>query len=338
MQSQRRTVTLIRGDGIGPEIVSATVRAIEATGAPIDWDEQLAGALCAEQDGEPLPAKTLDSIRANHVCLKGPLTTPIGEGYRSVNVALRTELDLYCNLRPALLLPGIDAPFRNVDLMIVRENTEGLYSGLEAFIDREQTIAESRAIVTRRGSERIIRRAFEVARERPRRRLHLIHKANILKATGGLFLKVGRELALEFPDIEFLEMIIDACCMNLVRDPARFDVLVTTNLFGDILSDLTAGLVGGLGVAAGANLGEHHAMFEAVHGTAPDIAGKGIANPLALMLAGILMLDHLAMNDEASRLRDAIYETLAAREVRTGDLGGTSSTDQFTDEVIRRIR
>lgn len=334
----RRTVTLIRGDGIGPEIVSATVRAIDATGAPITWDEQPAGARCAQEHGEPLPAFTLESIRTHGVCLKGPLATPIGEGYRSVNVAIRTELDLYANVRPALLLPGIDGPFRNVDLVIVRENTEGLYSGLEAWIDRDHSIAESRAIITRRGSERIIRRAFEIARERPRRRLHLIHKANILKATSGLFLQVGRELASEYPDVEFLEMIIDACCMNLVRDPARFDVLVTTNMFGDILSDLTAGLVGGLGVAAGANLGERHAMFEAVHGTAPDIAGKGIANPLALMLAGVMMLEHLSMNDEAARLTDAIRETLAAREIRTGDLGGTATTDQFTDEVIRRLR
>lgn len=337
MQSGR-TVTLIRGDGIGPEIVSATVKAIEATGAPIAWDEQPAGARCVDQNGEPLPAATLESIRTHGVCLKGPLATPIGEGYRSVNVAIRTELDLYANVRPALLLPGIDGPFRNVDLVIVRENTEGLYSGLEAWIDRDHSIAESRAIITRRGSERIIRRAFEIARERPRRRLHLIHKANILKATSGLFLQVGRELASDYPDVEFLEMIIDACCMNLVRDPARFDVLVTTNMFGDILSDLTAGLVGGLGVAAGANLGERHSMFEAVHGTAPDIAGKGIANPLALMLAGVMMLEHLSMKDEAARLSDAIRETLAAREIRTGDLGGTATTDQFTDEVIRRLR
>ena len=336
MQSAR-TVTLIRGDGIGPEIVSATLRAIEATGAPIVWDEQPAGARCAQEHGEPLPAFTLESIRSHGVCLKGPLATPIGEGYRSVNVAIRTELDLYANVRPALLLPGVDGPFRNVDLVIVRENTEGLYSGLEAWIDRDHSIAESRAIITRRGSERIIRRAFEVARERPRRRLHLIHTANILKATSGLFLQVGRELAAEYPDVEFLEMIIDACCMNLVRDPARFDVLVTTNMFGDILSDLTAGLVGGLGVAAGANLGERHAMFEAVHGTAPDIAGKGIANPLALMLAGVMMLEHLSMKDEAARLADAIHETLAAREIRTGDQGGTATTDQITDEVIRRL-
>ncbi|MEZ4650317.1 MAG: isocitrate/isopropylmalate dehydrogenase family protein [Candidatus Eisenbacteria bacterium] len=331
-------VTLIRGDGIGPEIVAATVRAIEATGVAIEWVEQEAGLACEERHGTPLPEATLDSIRETKVCLKGPLTTPVGKGYRSINVALRAEFDLFANVRPAQNLPGVVTPFPDVDLIVVRENTEGLYSGLEAWLDRDQSIAESRAIVTRAGSERIIRRAFEIANARPRRRLHLVHKANILKTTSGLFLEVGREIARDFPDVDFRDVIVDACCMRLVRNPSEFDVIVTTNLFGDILSDLTAGLVGGLGVAAGANLGtEGFALFEAVHGSAPDIAGKGIANPLAVMLAGVLMLGHLGYPNEASRLEAAVHRTLEAGKVRTPDLGGEATTQTFTDAILTNL-
>ncbi|MCA9754562.1 MAG: isocitrate/isopropylmalate dehydrogenase family protein [Candidatus Eisenbacteria bacterium] len=333
-----KKVTLIRGDGIGPEIVAATVRAIEATGAGIEWEEREAGLACAERHGTPLPDETLASIRERKVCLKGPLTTPVGKGYRSINVALRAEFDLFANVRPAQNLPGVDTPFQDVDLIVVRENTEGLYSGLEAWLDREQNIAESRAIVTRAGSERIIRRAFEIANARPRRRLHLVHKANILKTTSGLFLEVGREIANDFPDVDFRDVIVDACCMRLVRNPSEFDVIVTTNLFGDILSDLTAGLVGGLGVAAGANLGsEGFALFEAVHGSAPDIAGKGIANPLAVMLAGVLMLGHLGYAGEAAQLEAAVHRTLADGKVRTPDLGGDATTRTFTDAILTNL-
>lgn len=333
-----KKVTLIHGDGIGPEIVRATVRAVEATGASIEWEERPAGEACAEEHGTPLPEQTIESIRENKVALKGPLTTPVGKGFRSINVALRAEFDLYANIRPATILPGIQVPFEDVDLVVVRENTEGLYSGLEAWLDREKNIAESRAIITRKGSERVIRRAFEIARSRPAKRLHVVHKANILKATSGLFLEVGREVAEEFPDVEFHDVIVDACCMRLVRRPSDFDVLVTTNLFGDILSDLTAGLVGGLGVAAGENLGDEYAIFEAVHGSAPDIAGRGIANPLAVMLAGGFMLDHLGHETEGDALRKAIEETLAAGDIRTPDLGGDATTQSFTDAIVKRLR
>lgn len=330
----KRAVTLIYGDGIGPEIVEATVRAVDASGAQIEWIEALAGQKAIDHHDLPLPDATIDSIRESGVALKGPLMTPIGKGFRSVNVTLRAELDLYANVRPALLLPGVESPYKNVDLVVVRENTEGLYSGLEAWLDREHTIAESRAIITRKGSERVIRRAFEIARTRPAKRLHLVHKANILKNTSGLFLETGREIAGEYPDIEFHDVIIDACCMQLVRNPSRFDVIVTTNLFGDILSDLTAGLVGGLGMAAGANYGDEYALFEAVHGTAPDIAGQGIANPLALMLGAELLLRYIDEPVAADRLERAIRGTLADGRVRTPDLGGSAGTREFTDAII----
>jgi len=330
-------VTLIRGDGIGPEIVAATVRAVDATGVSINWIDMPAGSGSVETHGVPLPESTLASIRETKVGLKGPLTTPVGKGFRSVNVALRTELDLFANVRPAKLMPGVESPFGDIDLVIVRENTEGLYSGLEAWLDRDHTIAESRAIITRAGSERIIRRAFEIAQSRPAKKLHLVHKANILKATSGLFLDVGREMAPEFPDVEFADVIVDACCMRLVRNPRQFDVLVSTNLFGDILSDLTAGLVGGLGMAAGANLGEDYAVFEAVHGTAPDIAGKGIANPLAVMLAAVMMLEHIGEKSASVRLLEAISVTLTDGSKRTPDLGGSAGTQEFTDEIVAKL-
>src|SRR5258706_15245884 len=284
------TVTLIRGDGIGPEVVDGAVRAIAATGANIEWEPADAGAGAIPIHGAPLPEVTLVSIRKNRICLKGPLATPIGGGYRSVNVALRQEFDLYANVRPARSFAGLRTRYENVDLLVVRENTQGEYSGIEHFIDPTKNAAESISIITRFGSDRIIRFAFEYARTHARKKVTLVHKANILKMTSGLFLQVGREIAQAYPDIEFGDIIVDNCAMQLVRDPTRFDVIVPTNLFGDILSDLTAGLVGGLGLAAGANIGENASVFEAVHGTAPDIAGRGIANPIAAMLAGSMML------------------------------------------------
>ena len=284
------TVTLIRGDGIGPEVVDGAVRAIEATGASIEWEPMDAGAGAIPKHGAPLPEATLASIRKNQICLKGPLATPIGGGYRSVNVALRQEFELYANVRPARSFPGLVTRYDKVDLIVVRENTQGEYSGIEHFIDPTKSAAEAISIITRFGCDRIIRFAFEHARAHSRKKVTLVHKANILKMTSGLFLQVGREIALSYPDIDFGDIIVDNCAMQLVRDPTRFDVIVTTNLFGDILSDLTAGLVGGLGLAPGANIGEQTAIFEAVHGTAPDIAGKGIANPVVAMLAGALMV------------------------------------------------
>src|SRR5258706_1067608 len=286
-------VTLVRGDGIGPEVIDGAVRAIEATGASIEWESMDAGAGAIPKHGSPLPDATVASIRKNHICFKGPLATPIGGGYRSVNVALRQEFDLYANVRPARSFAGLVTRYDKVDLLVVRENTQGEYSGIEHFIDPTKSAAEAISIITRFGSDRIIRFAFEYARANGRKLVTLVHKANILKMTSGLFLQVGREIAAGYPDIAFSDIIVDNCAMQLVRDPTRFDVIVPTNLFGDILSDLTAGLVGGLGLAAGANIGENASVFEAVHGTAPDIAGRGIANPIAAMLAGSMMLDRL---------------------------------------------
>jgi isocitrate dehydrogenase (NAD+) len=331
-------VTLIKGDGIGPEVVEAAVRAIEATGAQIAWDPQDAGAGAVARHGAPLPEPTLASIRANGVCLKGPLATPIGGGYRSVNVALRQELDLYANLRPARTYQGLPGRYDKVDLFVVRENTQGMYSGIEHYIDPTRSAAEAIAIVTRYGSDRIIRFAFEHARAAGRKTVTLVHKANILKMTSGLFLETGREIARSYPDIEFRDIIIDNCAMQLVRDPSRFDVLVTTNLFGDILSDLTAGLVGGLGLVAGANIGESAAIFEAVHGTAPDIAGKGVANPTAVMLAGAMMLDRMGQRQRAQRLEAAIRQVIAAGQDLTPDIGGKATTAAFTDRVVEVLR
>ena len=327
-------VTLIRGDGIGPEVVDAAVRAIEATGAEIEWDPQDAGAGAVPIHGAPLPEATLASIRANHLCLKGPLATPIGGGYKSVNVSLRLEFDLYVNLRPARCFEGIKNRYDNVDLFVVRENTQGEYVGIEHYIDPSRNAAEAISIITRFGSDRIIRFAFEFARAQGRKKVTLVHKANILKMTSGLFLEVGREIARAYPEIIFEDLIVDNCAMQLVRDPARFDIIVTTNLFGDILSDLTAGLVGGLGLTAGANIGESAAIYEAVHGTAPDIAGQGKANPTAVMLAGAMMLDRLGQRDRAQSLERAVRATIAEGKYTTGDIGGTASTTAFTDRVI----
>lgn len=331
-------VTLIRGDGIGPEVVDAAVRAIEATGAALTWDPQDAGAGAVPKHGAPLPEATLASIRANQVCLKGPLATPVGGGYKSVNVSLRLEFDLYANLRPARKFEGIKGRYDTVDLFVVRENTQGEYVGIEHYIDPTRSAAEAISIITRHGCDRIIRFAFEFARAAGRKKVTLVHKANILKMTSGLFLDTGRDIARSYPDIVFEDLIVDNCAMQLVRDPSRFDIIVTTNLFGDILSDLTAGLVGGLGLTAGANIGESAAIFEAVHGTAPDIAGQGKANPTAVMLAGAMMLDRLGQRERAQRLENAVRAAIAEGKYTTMDIGGTSTTEAFTTRVIDLMR
>ncbi|MEO8554143.1 MAG: isocitrate/isopropylmalate dehydrogenase family protein [Kofleriaceae bacterium] len=329
------TVTLIEGDGIGPEISAATVRAMEAAGGELSWERADAGAGAVTRHGDPLPQATIDSIKKNRLALKGPLATPSGGGYRSVNVTLRQTFDLYANVRPAKTLAGVPSRYTNVDLVIVRENTEDLYAGLEHDIDPRRSAAESIAIITRFGSERVIKYAFEYARSHGRKKVTLVHKANILKMSNGLFLDTGKELAKQYPDIGFDDMIVDATAMKLVTQPERFDVIVTMNLFGDILSDLTAGLIGGLGVAPASNIGnDDYAMFEAVHGTAPDIAGKGIANPTALLLSGAMLLDHVGQRPAADRLRKGVYAALANAETRTGDLGGKANTQAFTDAVI----
>ena len=329
---------MIEGDGIGPEISAATVRAVEAAGGKFNWEPADAGAGAVVKHGDPLPQATIDSIKKNGLALKGPLATPSGGGYRSVNVTLRQQFDLYANVRPAKTIPGVPSRYTDVDLVIVRENTEDLYAGVEHYVDPRRTAAESIAIITRFGSERVIKYAFEYARANGRKRVTLVHKANILKMSNGLFLDTGKEVAKAYPDIVFDDMIVDATAMKLVTQPEKFDVIVTMNLFGDILSDLTAGLIGGLGVAPASNIGnEHHAMFEAVHGTAPDIAGKGIANPTALMLSAAMMLDHVEQREAAARLRKGVYAALGNPESRTGDLGGKGNTKSFTDAVIRAM-
>jgi len=334
-----RTVTLIEGDGIGPEISAATVRAIEAAGGKLEWERADAGQGAAERHNDPLPQATLESIKKNQLALKGPLGTPIGTGFRSVNVTLRQHFDLYANVRPAKTIPGVPARYENVDLVMVRENTEDLYAGVEHYVDPRRTAAESIAIITRYGSERVITYAFEYARRHGRKRITLVHKANILKLSNGLFLDCGKEISKKYPEIQFDDMIVDATAMKLVVAPERFDMIVTMNLFGDILSDLCAGLIGGLGVAPAANIGDGGvAIFEAVHGTAPDIAGKGIANPSALMLSAAMLLDHVEQLDAGNRLRTGVRAALASAESRTGDLGGKANTQQFTDAAIRAMK
>jgi isocitrate dehydrogenase (NAD+) len=335
-----QTVTLIPGDGIGPGITEATVRIMEAAGADITWDRHYAGVAAVEEFHTPIPDETLASIRAHRVALKGPLTTPVGVGFRSINVALRKEFDLYANVRPAVtLLPG--GRYDDIDLVLIRENTEGLYVGVEHYIgmgDDPRAAAESVMIITRFGAERIVRYAFEYAVQNGRRKVTLAHKANILKFTQGLFLDVGRQIAAEYAGrVAFEDRIIDATAMHLVLDPYQFDVLVMENMFGDILSDQIAGLVGGLGMAPGGNIGKDAAIFEPVHGSAPDLAGKGIANPTAMLLAGCMLLDHIGQGATASRIRDALVTTFHARDSLTGDVGGKANTDQFADAVIGRF-
>ncbi len=331
----RPKVTLIEGDGIGPEITAATVEAVAAAGGEIDWQPALAGMTAAERAKDPLPAETVASIKEHKVALKGPLGTPIGAGFRSVNVALRQQFDLYANVRPAVSIPGVPSRYSGVDIVMIRENTEDLYAGIEHYVDQRRSAAESIAIITRFGSQRIIEYAFEYARRHGRKRVTLVHKANILKLSNGLFLDTGREVAQRYPDIAFDDMIVDATAMKLVIAPERFDMIVTMNLFGDILSDLIAGLVGGLGVAPGANIGDGGcAIFEAVHGTAPDIAGRGIANPTALMLSAAMLLDHVGQAAAATRLRRGVTAALSSAETRTGDLGGKQNTVGYTKAVI----
>jgi isocitrate dehydrogenase (NAD+) len=331
------TVTLIRGDGIGPEISDATLRMLKHAGAQLEFDEQIAGLAAVEQEKDPLPQHTIDSIERTRLGLKGPLATPKGEGYRSVNVALRQHFDLYANVRPSRTIAGVPTRYENVDLVVVRENTEDIYAGIEHYVGPGRLAAESIAVITRHGSERIVRWALEYARKMGRKRVSLVHKANILKYSNGLFLDVGREVAKQFPDVAFDDIIVDACAMQLVKAPEQLDVIVTTNLFGDILSDLCAGLVGGLGVAPGANIGKDLAIFEAVHGTAPDIAGKGLANPTALALAAVQLCEHVGQRDAAGRLQRALDAALANPAERTRDLGGQTDTRGFTDAVCRHI-
>ncbi len=335
-------VTLIPGDGIGPSIATATVKILTAAGADIEWDTQVAGMAGVARVGDPIPDATLDSIKRTKLALKGPLETPSGGGYRSSNVRLREEFQLYANLRPArTLIPG--GRYDKIDLVVVRENLEGLYIGHEYYVridDDPHAVGMATGINTRQGCHRLLEYAFDTAIATGRKKVTLVHKANIMKVLTGLFLETGLRLY-EEPrykgKFELETMIVDACAMKLVLNPWQFDMVVTTNLFGDILSDLVAGLVGGLGMAPGANIGTDAAIFEAVHGSAPDIAGKGIANPTALLLAGALMLDHCKLVDQATRLRQAIDETLNIDKVRTGDLGGTANTAAFTKALVARI-
>lgn len=331
----RRTVVLLPGDGIGPEVTRATVRVLDAAGAEIDWESHRAGAEAVAHGDDPLPDLVLAAIRRHGVALKGPVTTPVGKGFRSINVRLRQDLDLYANLRPSRTLPGIPSRFEGVDLVVVRENTESLYSGLEHTI--VPGVVESLKIITAKASTRICRFAFEYARRHGRRRVTAVHKANIMKLSDGLFLDCFRQVSAGFPEIQADDRIIDNLCMQLVMRPEQFDVLVMENLYGDIVSDLCAGLVGGLGVVGAANLGDEFAVFEAVHGSAPDIAGQDLANPLALLRSAILMLRYLDKGEVADRVRDALRRTIVDQGIRTRDLGGRASTTEFTDAVVAAI-
>ena len=328
-------ITLIPGDGIGPEVTAAVVHVLDRAGVDIEWEREEAGAAVAEREGKPLPDRVLDSIKRNRVALKGPIATPVGSGFTSVNVEVRRALDLYANLRPVRSLPGVEARFDGVDLVVVRENTEDLYSGLEHQV--VPGVVESLKIITARASERIARFAFGYATRHRRRKVTAVHKANIMKLGDGLFLDSVRAVAGGHPDIEYDERIVDAACMHLVMDPGRFDVLLLPNLYGDIVSDLCAGLVGGLGLVPSANVGEEMAVFEAVHGTAPDIAGKQLANPTALLLSALLMLRYLDEDDQAARILAALEQVLAGGEIRTPDLGGRATTQQFADAVSRQV-
>jgi isocitrate dehydrogenase (NAD+) len=330
-------VTLIPGDGIGPEVAEATVRAVDATGVTIEWERVEAGERALAEQGQLIPDDVFASLEVTRLGLKGPTATPIASGHQSINVALRKKLGLYTNFRPVRMLPGLKTRFHDVaiDLAIFRENTEDLYSGLEHEV--VPGVVESLKIITRNASTKIARAAFEYARRAQRRKVTAIHKANIMKLSDGLFLKCCREVASEFSDITYNELIVDNACMQLVMRPETFDLLVLPNLYGDIISDLTAGLVGGLGIVPGANIGDHHAIFEAVHGTAPDIAGKGLANPTALMQSAVLMLAHMGERDASARLQNAVHQVYGEARHLTGDVGGTASTAEFTDAVIAHL-
>ncbi len=331
-------VVLIPGDGIGKEISEAVQKILSAAGADIEWIPAEAGDAAYQAHGDPLPQRTVDLIEEHKLVLKGPLTTPVGSGFRSVNVSLRQKFDLYANIRPAKSLPGVDSHFTHVDLVTFRENTQGLYIGQERYTNDDKSNAESIAVVTREASDRIIRAAFDYAVNKGRKKVTLVHKANILKLTTGLFLEVGKEVAKDYPDIEFTDMIVDNCAMQMVLRPEQFDIIVTTNLFGDILSDLASGLVGGLGVTGSANMGKTHAMFEAVHGSAPDIVGRDIANPTALLFSSVMLLEHIGQNEPAEKIRKAVDKVLINKNVCTPDLGGRGTTQSYADAVCEEIK
>lgn len=332
----KKQVTLIPGDGIGPEVSAAAVKVINAAGAQIEWEEVEAGIGVVEKYGKPLPDKVLDSIKKNKVALKGPLTTVVAKGFASVNVELRKTLDLYANLRPVRSLPGIPSRFGDIDLVVVRENTEDLYSGIEHRV--APGVTESLKIITRKASRRIVKFAFEYAQKHSRKKVTAVHKANIMKLSDGLFLETAKKVAEDYPEIKYQEVIVDNLCMQLVMRPQQYDVLVLTNLYGDIVSDLCAGLVGGLGLVPGANIGDKYAVFEAVHGSAPDIAGRGIANPLAILLSGIMMLEHIGQIDAAGKIREAIHRVTEKGEALTPDLGGKATTMDMAEAIVAVMR
>jgi len=333
----KQTITVIPGDGIGPDIIDATIKILDKAGCNFEYEYADAGLTALENHGDLVPESTLALIEKNKIALKGPLTTPVGEGFTSINVTLRKHFQLYANVRPVLSFKGTKARYENIDIITIRENTEGMYSGLGQTVSEDGNQAEARSLITREGAERIVTFAYETAIKEGRKKVTAVHKANILKSTSGLFLKVAREVAARYPQIESTEMIVDNCCMQLVMNPEQFDVIVTTNLFGDILSDLCAGLVGGLGMAPGANIGNGCAIFEAVHGSAPDIAGKNLANPTSVILAAIQMLEYLGMADKADNIRRAITEVIESGDRTTRDLGGTHGTSDFTQAVLERL-
>jgi len=333
----KQTITVIKGDGIGPSIIDSALEILKAAGCDFDYEFVDAGLAALEKTGELLPQETIDTIAKNKITLKGPLTTPVGEGFTSINVTLRKQFGLYANVRPVKSFVGTKARYDDIDIITIRENTQGMYSGLGQVVSEDGNEAEAKSVITREGAEKIITFAYELAVREGRKKVTAVHKANILKSTSGLFLKVAREVAERYPQIESTEMIVDATCMKLVMTPEEFDVVVTTNLFGDILSDLCAGLVGGLGMAPGANIGEDTAIFEAVHGSAPDIAGKNLANPTSVILASIQMLEHLDMGDTAERIRSAVADVIKSGDRTTRDLGGSHGTTDFTQSVIDRL-
>jgi len=333
----KQTITVIKGDGIGPSIIDSALEILKAAGCDFDYEFVDAGLAALEKTGELLPQETVDTIAKNKITLKGPLTTPVGEGFTSINVTLRKQFGLYANVRPVKSFIGTKARYDDIDIITIRENTQGMYSGAGQVVSEDGNEAEAKSIITREGAEKIVTFAYELAVREGRKKVTAVHKANILKSTSGLFLKVAREVAERYPQIESNEMIVDATCMKLVMTPEEFDVIVTTNLFGDILSDLCAGLVGGLGMAPGANIGEDAAIFEAVHGSAPDIAGKNLANPTSVILASIQMLEHLNMGDTAERIRSAVADVIKSGDRTTRDLGGSHGTTDFTQSVIDRL-
>ena len=329
-----KNITLIKGDGIGPEISDAVLKIIDAAGVKINWDIQTAGADVIAEEGVPLPERVLESVRKNKIALKSPVTTPIGKGFRSVNVQLRKELDLYANLRPCYNLPSIKTRYEDVDIVVVRENTEDLYAGIERQVDEDT--AESIKRITRSASERIAEFAFNYAVKNNRKKVTVVTKANICKLSDGLFLDSARKISQKYPSIEFKEILVDNCCMQIVQNPNQFDVLLLPNLYGDIVSDLCAGLIGGLGIAQGANIGTNYAVFEPVHGSAPDIAGQNKANPTAMLMSGIEMLKYIGENESAERIKQALFKTLE-KGIKTADLGGTASCSEFTEAIINNL-